>query len=183
MPITKTITLYAIDELSETAREKAIQELWDINVDCEWWDFIVEEAAKFGIRIDEFDLDHRTIKGGLTEQLLDSAQSIISETGSSCDIHTVAEEYVEKYMEAYKEWRKNQDEDGCEAWTDDNWLTEFKYSDEDGELCDEYKKAILEEYLVILRREEDYLTSSSAILDTIRANEYTFTEEGKMENC
>jgi len=37
-----------------------------------------------------------------------------------------------------------------------------------------------EEYLSLLRQEYEYLTSKDAIVETIQANDYEFTEEGKL---
>lgn len=54
---TKTINLYEFDELSEDAKEKALQNLWDINVDHEWWDYIYEDAERIGLKITGFDID------------------------------------------------------------------------------------------------------------------------------
>jgi hypothetical protein len=38
--------------------------------------------------------------------------------------------------------------------------------------------AMLEEYIVLLRKEYEYLTSRDAIIETIMANEYLFDESG-----
>jgi hypothetical protein len=43
----------------------------------------------------------------------------------------------------------------------------------------EFKYALLEEYLSMLRREVDYMQSTEYIEEGIRANEYEFTEDGK----
>jgi hypothetical protein len=65
--------------------------------------------------------------------------------------------------------------------------------DEDGELSDEYavdkllgdldtefQRALGKEYLSILRREYEYQTSEEAIIETIEANDYDFTEDGRI---
>lgn len=45
---------------------------------------------------------------------------------------------------------------------------------------EEFTKLLLEEYLSILRKEYEYLTSEEAIIDTIEANEYEFTKDGEL---
>ncbi len=45
-----------------------------------------------------------------------------------------------------------------------------------------FLKSILEDYSTILQNECEYLMSDEAVTETIQANQYTFTESGKMEN-
>ena len=40
---------------------------------------------------------------------------------------------------------------------------------------------LLEDYADILQRECDYLQSEEAIIETIKANEFWFTEDGKLD--
>ena len=49
--------VYKFEELSEEGKEKAVNNLSDINVDHEWWDFIYEDAEQICLRITAFDLD------------------------------------------------------------------------------------------------------------------------------
>ena len=51
------IKVYEFNELSEEAKEKAIEKLWNINVDYEWWDCVYDDAENIGLKIKEFDLD------------------------------------------------------------------------------------------------------------------------------
>jgi hypothetical protein len=59
-----------------------------------------------------------------------------------------------------------------------DWLYEFRYSDEADVVTNNYKKALLEDYLIILQIEYDFLTSREEIINTIRANEYEFLANG-----
>jgi hypothetical protein len=45
---------------------------------------------------------------------------------------------------------------------------------------DEFLRGMLREYLKMLQENYDYYTSEEAIIETIRANEYEFTEDGEM---
>lgn len=46
MPRTFTIekTAYKFAELSEMAKQKALESLYDLNVDYDWWDYIYDDA-------------------------------------------------------------------------------------------------------------------------------------------
>ena len=60
----KEIKLYKFDELSDEVKEKVIERLWDINVDCDWWDAVFDDAEQIGFEINAFDLDRgRYCKG------------------------------------------------------------------------------------------------------------------------
>jgi hypothetical protein len=49
---------------------------------------------------------------------------------------------------------------------------------EDMEL--EFLRSILEDYRILLQKDYDYQTSDEAIIETIQANEYEFTENGEL---
>jgi hypothetical protein len=147
---TEAIAIYKYDELSDEGKEKALEGLYDLNVDYEWWQFVYEDAEMVGIEISEFDIDYSTIKGLLTMGVHESAQAIIDNHGRACDTHKLALDY-------YRQKRR--------------------FSPYDRE---EWNRALLEEYLVILKKEFEYLTSEEAIVETIRANDYEFTEDGKL---
>jgi hypothetical protein len=48
------------------------------------------------------------------------------------------------------------------------------------DLDKEFLHNLLEDYRVMLQQEYDYLTSKDAVIETINANEYDFTEDGKL---
>ena len=56
---THTINTYSFNELSEEAQQKAIENLSDINVNFDWWNFTYEDAKNIGLKITSFDLDRR----------------------------------------------------------------------------------------------------------------------------
>jgi hypothetical protein len=176
MPITKTITLYSFDELSEQAQDKAIESLLDVNVDHGWWDYIYQDAANIGLRIDEFDLYRNTIKGELTEYLLDVCKSIRMNHGKDCDTFKTAANYHKAYIAAFVEWPRTPTSD----WKPVDWLAEFKYWDEAQEIEADLTKALLEDYMIMLKKEYDWLDSREGIVSAIEANEYFFKEDGTL---
>jgi hypothetical protein len=147
---TKTITLYNFDELTPEAQEKAIQNLWDINVDYSWWEFTYDDAKEIGLNITGFDLDHQKITGEFINSALSCAQTILLTHGEMCETYKTAAKYQS-------------------TLASDNDHNEF--------LLD-----LLEDYRMILQQDYDYRTSKTSIIETIKANEYTFTENGKLEN-
>lgn len=180
MTITKTITLYHFDELAEDIQDKVAEKLYDINVNYDWWEFVYEDAEKIGIDVTEFDLYRRTIDGKLKEHLIDSINSVLSEHGQSTDTYSLAQSYLKDYNEEYKIWIKQQNREGCEDWSEDDWRYEFKYSDEADIMARNYRKDMLETYLGVLNKEYEYLTSKESISETLLVNEYTFTEDGSV---
>jgi len=178
MPTLRTITLYSFEELSEDAKKKAIERLYDLNVDYDWWDFTYDNAARVGIEITEFDTYHLEIDGKLTLSLPESAAVIMREHGEKCATFATAKEHLEGYTKAFREWLPQQDQESTGNHSEEEWLRDFSYEDEANELAENYRRAILEDYLIILRDEYECLTSEEAIVETIKASEYLFTESG-----
>ena len=147
----KETKVYPFGELSENAKENAIQESWDINLFYEWWEFTLEDAKNVGIEIKEFELDRGSYCHGAIEDAEFTANKIIQEHGESCETYKTAKDY----------------------------LNSVKIG-EDGDLDNEFRLSILEDYRIMLQKEYEYLGSEDAIIETIKANEYEFTEDGKL---
>jgi hypothetical protein len=64
----------------------------------------------------------------------------------------------------------------------DEFLKDYAKADDDDidDLSDEFLKALLEEYRIILTNEFEWLTSDECVIDTMRANEYEFNEDGSL---
>lgn len=157
------VNLYSFDELDEKAKEKVLSDLYDINVDYEWWDFTYEDAANIGLKLTGFDIGRGNYcNGNLTMSIFDSIKKVLSEHGETCETYRTALDYQEEL--------NNLDE------TDEN------YEDELERIEEAYLKDMLENYRIILSDEYDHLTSKEAIIETIDANSYTFEANGKMRN-
>ena len=171
---TVTTKVYSFAELSESAKENAIQELSDINTDYEWWDSEYEDAANVGIKITGFDLGRGSFCRGSIDDVEETANKIIAEHGESCETYKTAANYlkdrrilVEKYSDGTKTDEVAEDND-------------YDFDQECDDLDDEFKKSILEDYRIMLQKQYEYLCSEEAIIETIEANEYEFTEDGKL---
>ena len=169
----KEITVYTFAELSETAKSKVLNDLYDINVDYDWWRYTYDVAENVGIKITGFDIDCGSYcKGDLLLSCEEVCANIIRDHGDTCETYKTAQTFL-----AEKERILNA------AETDENG--DFTDSDTEDKLIEnetDFTQSILEDYRIMLSHEYDYLTSKAAIIETIEANNYTFTESGKMEN-
>lgn len=170
---TKTINLYSFDELSKEAQDKAVNNLRDINVNYNWWESVYEDAKNIGLNITSFDLDrNRHCKGELNLSANEIAQNIMNDHGQDCETYKIATKFMEEWQPVFNEYMNAESE-------------KYESSESEGELQmleDEFLTDILEDYSIILQKESEYLQSDESIIETIKANEYTFTESGKLEN-
>ena len=158
--------LYKFSELSKEAQEKAIENLSSINVDYEWWEFTLEDAKNVGLEITEFYID-RGCKGLFIDSAEVTANKIIEQHGAVCKTYQTAKYFLEEYNKAKAKFEEENEG--------------FYFSDEEEseELAEEFLKSLLEDYRIMLRNEYEYLTTEEAIKETIEANDYEFTREGK----
>ena len=173
----KTIctTVYSFDELSEAAQRKAISNQYDCNVDYEWWDCTYDDAKEnSGLKITGFDTGRGSyVSGEFTEDACASAYLILENHGETCETHKTASQFIEDRDKLVNSAPKDENgdfEDECELDSDLD------------DLENEYLKDLCGDYLSILRKEYEYLTSEEAIKETILANDWTFTEAGEMMN-
>ena len=166
----KETKVYQFNELSDKAKERACEWGCDLNVDHNWWEFTYEDAKNIGIKINEFDLDRRSMCDiDFITSAKEVAQSILKEHGPTCETYKTAESFLQEFRKAKTLWESNEDNEG------------FYFEDEEAgsDMCDEFRKSIAEDYRIILQKEYDYLTSTEAIEESIIANEYEFDEDGR----
>ncbi len=165
------INLYQFNELSIDAKEKAINSLSDINVIGSWYESTYEDAKRIDLEITSFDLDRNLhAKGKFITSAGECAELIIQEHGKECNTHKLAVKFLkdEQIIEDRFEAEIEDDDFNVER---DAYLTDLE---------DEFLKDILQEYAFILQKECEYLTGEAQIIETINANEYYFTEDGKL---
>jgi len=157
---TLTITVYDFDELSDNAKEKALQELRNINIEHEWYDGIYEDAANIGLKIEAFDIGRGCYcTGDWTTDALDAARRIIKNHGEHCETYKDAKAFLQDH-EALAEH--------------DDVESEFE------DLEDDFLQTMLGNYRMMLQKEFEYLTSDGAIKETIDANGYCFHADGTL---
>jgi hypothetical protein len=160
---TITINLYKFSELSESAKQKAIAELSDINVSNDWWEYNYEDAKQIGLKITGFDLDRGNYaKGKIIGTAEETALLIKENHGPETDTFKLAEGFL---LDLEKLELKPESKDR-ELMIED--LEEY------------FLKELLGDYLYILKKEYEYRTSKEAIIETIESNDYDFTENGDL---
>lgn len=168
--ITET-KVYKFDELTEEQKDKVIEKHFDINIDYEWWNFVYDDAKQIGLKITEFDIDRGSYcKADFISGAMDTANYIIENHGDKTETYQDAVNYLKDRKElVVSELKKNEDD---EDFTEDD----IDFDDLDSE----FLKTLKEDYLTILRKEYEYLTSREAIIETINANDYEFNEDGNI---
>lgn len=139
----------------------------DINVNYDWWQFTYEDAANVGLKITGFDLDRRRFANGeFTLAANEVAANILKDHGNECETYKTAENFMEQWQPVFNEYI-----------TDPENIYEIEDKLQDIE--DEFLKELLGDYSIILQNEYEYLQSDESISETLIANEYEFTADGR----
>jgi hypothetical protein len=179
--VTKVYTIYEFDELNDEAKEEARQWFREAggNFYDGWWDWggIEEDLEKLGLGCDTkemcFDLDRGSYlyfhgKGIWISDLrkflkcagVDLRSKDARDLLESGDISIQTSHYGGGYAKNY---------------------IEPEYDIDNIDLTD-YLNDVFQDIIRDLRKEMEYLESDEAVDETIRANCYTFLENGKREN-
>ncbi len=180
---------YSINELSEENRNKAIEKLIDLNVDYEWWDSIkenfMEDMETIGYHVSNIYFSGFYSQGDgacfeanvnilnyLTKNKLKTKYRKLTEyvkdTGDCIDIEQAGRYYHEKSMSFTDTFSSTDSKKLADQMTEIIERIEQEAEDKAKEL---YKT---------LEKKYEYLTSTEAIVETIEANEYEFTEKGEL---
>lgn len=92
-------TVYDFDELTPDAQAAAIEKLYDINVDFDWWDNVYYDAEQIGLKITEFDTYRGTIGGHLTEDMGTVCKLILDNHGLTTSTYVLAEKNLHRHGE------------------------------------------------------------------------------------
>lgn len=167
---TVKIKLYQFSELSDEAKERVLNKFSNINTFFEWWDYIYEDAKEIGFKITSFDLYRGTMTGEEIRGADEIALNILNNYGKTCKTYKLAESFFDNWQPIYNKFSELLEKDECTIEIEHELI----------EIEADFIKDLLKEYLSLLRQEYDYLTSQEAIIDAIEANEYDFTETGKL---
>lgn len=178
-------TVYSFDELSEEAKQKALENLYDINIDYYWYydEWLEEIAEEYGIKLRWsdlcFDLDRGNYlyidnhgHGNKDVSYLEDDRKFLKKSGidlRSKDAREILNSGISLDCKHYGggDGRSIINTDGCDISGD----TEDKLQEAINELCDRLLKQLRDDY--------EYRTSEEAIIETITANEYEFYEDGR----
>jgi hypothetical protein len=167
---TETINIYTFDELSDKAKDRA-RDWWRQGaLDYGWWECIYEDAERIGLKITGFDTGRSCeIDGDFIGTPEETADKILAEHGDRCGTWAEANAYKKTLAEFMATAEK--DEYGE--------LATYALDADKEDIDKEFLRALLEEYLSTLRKEEEYQLSDEVADEMITANEYEFTEDGK----
>lgn len=161
--------IYRFEELSDLAKENAIDMLRFINTnDTDWWQCSFDTWREIGVQINSFDLFKEKIEIDLFYSHEDVAQRIVSSFG-----HNESYDFAKEYLELKKKLDKTYENEF------DEWGECAEYDDELDDANALFYADLENAIIWWLRLEMDYLESDDAIIDTIEANEYEFTEIGE----
>jgi hypothetical protein len=166
-----TTKVYTFDELNDKAKEKA-RDWYREGAGFEaWWEFVYSDAENVGLKITGFDIDRGSyVKAHFLGSAEETAHAIEKEHGEGCDTYATAEAYL-KERDGYLE-NVEKDENG-------NFMNEYTVDKDLDVMDEEFLKTLQEDYLVHLRKEYEWLMSDEQVDESITANEYEFTEDGK----
>ena len=190
-----TTTVYSFSELSQEAQEKAIEKLYDINVDENFWsDCVIDDAKEcgklLGITVDKVYFSGFSSQGdgacfeGSYSYLKGSVKKIKSYAPKDIELHRIASALsaVQKNhnykLEASVKHSGHYYHSRC---TDIDITKGFDYPDENTQ--DEMSELLMDFMNWIysqLEKQYEYLTSKEAIIETIQANDYGFDEDGNI---
>lgn len=158
---TKTINIYQFNELSEQAKQKAME--WYLaGEDFSFaWECIVDDAKNVGLIIKQLD-DHKFNKGFFVLSASDTANKILVNHGEDCETYKDAKEYLEKVV-----FIRSSKLDESEM---ENELEMYETN---------FLNNLLEDYRIMLNRDIEYQQSEACIAENIEANEYEFLESGE----
>jgi len=166
---------YKFEELSETAKQAALENMVYINVEgFNWWDATYEDAKNIGLIITGFELEqYKHATGKLNYSLKETVQAIQQDHGDTCETFKLAEKFDKEYDQLVGKYSSEKDPERVAEDKEDEF-------DEEADILEElFLKELLEAYADILEKDYEYNTSTEAIKETIEANEYEFTKEGK----
>ena len=167
---TKTIEIYEFDELSESAQDRALDNIRTTNNEYyEWWSFTYEDAETIGLCLTGFGLDrNRHATGYFKDGAEGCAHLIIDNHGETCETYKTATVYL-AYRDKLMRTTINGD-------FDETALVNLL-----DDLNTDFLQSILEDYSISLQGEYEYLGSKENLLEVIACNEYKFNVNGRLE--
>ena len=193
--------VYKFEELSDVAKQTALESLSDINVDYEWWDFVVDDAKEIGqlmgIDIDKIYFSGFWSKGdgacfeGNYEYKTGSVKAVLQHAPTDEELHRIVTELFSLQNKCLYQIRASVKQSGHYSH---RFCTDFSVDFEshatgNNYYSEEIEKAIIEvlrDYMLWiykrLEAEHTHLSSEESIKETIEANEYEFTIDGEKYN-
>jgi len=190
--------VYKFNELNDEAKEKAIMDLHDINTDFDWWCFVFDDAIEIG-KIIGIDIDKIYFSGfysqgdgacfdGSYEYKKGALKNIRQHAPKDNDLHEIAESLQTLQRKCFYSAAATINQSGHymhENCTNidtcfENYNGSDYYSNDNHDDLKDCLRDFMRWIYRRLEKENDYLTSESAIIESIESNDYEFTADGSI---
>jgi len=167
---TTTRNIYTFQELGDKAKEKARDWWRKSSIGEEWWEGVYDDAERIGLKITSFDTGRGNhITGGFTDSPEDVAKKIMEEHGDMSETYADARNFLKELASFMEKAEKDE-------WGE---LATLKLESEREAIENDFEYAILQEYLSMLKKEDEWLMSNEQVDEAITCNGYEFTEDGR----
>lgn len=161
--------VYNFSELSEQAKQKAISGILSIGMTSEFvWDDIKHDAKEIGLKITSLS-DRRGNEGEFMLGANEVAQNIFNNHGEMCDTYKTAQKFMEEFQPIFDNYMDESHPDFESSESEDKLI----------EIENEFLDSLLEDYRIMYNKDIEYSESDEAIIESINANDYEFTEDGE----
>ena len=197
-----TFKLYKFNELSDVAKERALEDNRCVLVEVyDWIEGTLNYVERAGLKVYEIDINRGYVRLKFEEGMtvLSSIKKICRNFNKEEEIYKLAKEYYDEIIKYFKEDEEIQEfmqAQKCPITILDMKIDEFieHYPDSmlediarywlvDNRYDDAYLRDMGNLFLSILENEFNYLTSDEAIIEMFEANDYEFFETGKVFNA
>lgn len=156
--------VYKFNELSKKVQETVLRNQCFINIETDWWESVYEDAERVGLKITDFSIEgYSYCNAEFTLSACEVAQNILNNHGEATDTYNTAESFMKVWQPVFNAYMETEEGE-----------TELMSIEED------FLKRLQANYTDLLKQEYKYLTSNETIIETIQANDYEFTKDGKM---
>ena len=201
----KTYKVYGFDELPKEVQEKAIERFRESNLDYDWWDASYDDFSRIAeiLGIDLKTKEVKLMNGGIRKEPAIYFSGFYSQGDGACFEGTY--QYAKGSVKKMKAYAPNDEELHRIAQGLYEIQKKYQYrltasvkhsghyyhsgcTHIEVDLCfpkdEESLKELLRDFMKwiyhTLEKEYSYLQSDEQIVETIKANEYEFTEDGKI---
>ena len=182
-----TIKAYSYDELSDKAKENAVNHYMEGLVGDWWHENAYDDAKEFCLDIQEFDIYRNYCNAKFVYDADETAKAIIDGAGGR--LFDIAEDYQKEVSELFKgysdydkyqEWLRERDYTLDDLEFEDWVIEETDYQDDKESAGNEFLRELEEYYLSYLKTDYEYLHSEEYIEDFYELNDYLFDINGKV---
>lgn len=188
--------VYKFNELSEDIQGKVVEKHYNINVEFDdWYEFTIDDAKEIGklmgIEIKNIYFSGFSSQGdgacfeGYYEYEREGLKKVKDYAPVDERLHRIAKDLQDIQRKNFYQLKANVKQSGhylheyCTRINVDRYDDKEMTEDAEDKVI-EYLRDFMRWIYRQLEQQYDYLTSEEAIIETIQANEYEYTEDGEM---